>query len=131
MRMGTGKFLSFSLIALILLMVVACGTAATPTTAPPTIPSKPETGSTGPAPTAGPTATPTVAPTVTPLSTQVTSAKDSMTLVIDSEPAVINPLGTVGSGFASAVMKDNLVDPLTWQSGDDLRIVPTTATVSW
>jgi peptide/nickel transport system substrate-binding protein len=131
MRMGTGKFLSFSLIALILLMVVACGTAATPTAAPPAAPSGPETGNTGPAPTAGPTATPTVAPTVTPLSTQVTSAKDSMTLVIDSEPAVINPLGTVGSGFASAVMKDNLVDPLTWQSGDDLRIVPTTATVSW
>jgi peptide/nickel transport system substrate-binding protein len=24
-----------------------------------------------------------------------------------------------------------MVDPLTWQSGDDLRIVPTTATKSW
>jgi peptide/nickel transport system substrate-binding protein len=80
---------------------------------------------------AGPTATPTVAVTVTPIPPQVTSAKDSMILVIDSEPAVLNPLGTVGSGFASSVMKDNLVDPLTWQSGDDLRIVPTTATTGW
>jgi ABC-type transport system substrate-binding protein len=42
----------------------------------------------------------------------------------------MNPFLTVG-GISTSIVKDNLVDPLTWQSGDDLRIVPTTATASW
>jgi hypothetical protein len=38
----------------------------------------------------------------------------------------MNPYLTQG-GIATSVVKDNMVDPLTWQSADDLRIVPTTA----
>jgi hypothetical protein len=53
-----------------------------------------------------------------------------MTLVINEEPLTMNPFPTQG-GIAASPGKDNMVDPLTWQSGDDLRIVPTTATTSW
>jgi peptide/nickel transport system substrate-binding protein len=42
----------------------------------------------------------------------------------------MNPYLTQG-GIATSVVKDNMVDPLTWQSADDLRIVPTTASESW
>ena len=69
-------------------------------------------------------------PTVTPVPTGVVSARDSITLVIAAEPVVLNPFGYVG-GTSSSVVKDNMVDSLTWQSGDDLRIVPTSATVGW
>jgi peptide/nickel transport system substrate-binding protein len=58
------------------------------------------------------------------------SAKDSITLAMNEEPLTLNPYPTQG-GIAASPGKDNLVDPLTWQSGDDLRIVPTTATESW
>jgi peptide/nickel transport system substrate-binding protein len=49
---------------------------------------------------------------------------------MNEEPLTLNPFPTQG-GISAAPGKDNLVDPLTWQSGDDLRIVPTTATESW
>jgi peptide/nickel transport system substrate-binding protein len=65
-----------------------------------------------------------------PAPTKIVSAKDSITLVIEAEPPELDPL-LGGGGISSAVVNDNMVDPLTWQSGDDLRIVPTTATVSW
>jgi peptide/nickel transport system substrate-binding protein len=65
-----------------------------------------------------------------PSPTGVVSAQDSMTLVINEEPLTMNPFPTQG-GIAASPGKDNMVDPLTWQSGDDLRIVPTTATTSW
>jgi peptide/nickel transport system substrate-binding protein len=58
------------------------------------------------------------------------SAKDSITLAMNEEPLTLNPYPTQG-GIAASPGKDNLVDPLTWQSGDDLRIVPTTATERW
>jgi peptide/nickel transport system substrate-binding protein len=53
-----------------------------------------------------------------------------MTLVINEEPLTVNPFPSQG-GIAASPGKDNLVDPLTWQSGDDQRIVPTTATTGW
>ena len=116
----------FSLLALFL---VACGTAATPTTAP----AQPSPTS-APPPTAGGaptvTPTPTVAPTVTPAPTNVVSARDTVRLVIDSEPINMNPMGT-SAGLSAAVNVDNFVDPFTWQSGDDLRIVPTSAVTGW
>jgi peptide/nickel transport system substrate-binding protein len=61
---------------------------------------------------------------------QPVSAKDSITLAMNEEPITMNPYISQG-GIAQSPSKDNMVDPLTWQSGDDLRIVPTTATESW
>jgi hypothetical protein len=61
---------------------------------------------------------------------QPVSAKDSITLAMNEEPITLNPFPTQG-GIAASPGKDNMVDPLTWQSGDDQRIVPTTATESW
>jgi hypothetical protein len=107
-------------------LAAACGGAATP----------PEPATTtvvtplAPNVTTGPTPIPTGAPTTMPSPTGVVSAQDSMTLVINEEPLTTNPFPTQG-GIAASPGKDNMVDPLTWQSGDDLRIVPTTATTSW
>jgi peptide/nickel transport system substrate-binding protein len=120
------------LFTLIGLVSLACSSASTPTS------TSPQQASTSNAPTptrvpgATPTLTPvpTVAPAATPLPSNVTSARDTLRLVVDSEPITMNPMVTT-AGLTGAVNKDNLVDPLTWQSGDDLRIVPTTATTGW
>jgi peptide/nickel transport system substrate-binding protein len=109
----------WSLVGVMATLAVACGTAAEPTTAPTSTPSS-----------TNPTPTPSAAATATPMPSDVVSARDSITLVVDAEPITMNVLGTTG-GITAAVNKDNLVDPLTWQSGDDLRIVPTTATTGW
>jgi peptide/nickel transport system substrate-binding protein len=82
-----------------------------------------------------PRPTPTAAintpqPVGTAMPTRPVSAKDSITLAMNEEPITLNPFPTQG-GIAASPGKDNMVDPLTWQSGDDQRIVPTTATESW
>ena len=58
------------------------------------------------------------------------SAKDSIILVIGDQPPVLDANGS-GGGISQAVHHDNMSDPLTWQSGDDQRIVPTSGTESW
>ena len=132
-----------SLAVFFLLVILACGQAAAPAQAPaPTAPPAPEAEvSSGEAPAAGePAAAPTSAPalnppptagpTSTPVPVGTVSARDGITLVIAAEPVTVDPLGYVG-GTSSSVVKDNLVDSLTWQSGDDLRIVPTPAATGW
>ena len=120
----------FVLWMLVLLMgaAIGCGTAATAT--PP--PAAAEQQTTAPQSESAPTTVPTpiLKPTVTPAPSGTVSARDSSTLAIAAEPATLDPLGYVG-GTSSSVVKDNMVDSLTWQSGDDLRIVPTNATVGW
>jgi len=113
---------------------IGCGTAAT-ATPPPVAAEQPgaaEQPTTAPPSESAPTTVPTpiLKPTVTPSPSGVVSARDSITLAIAAEPVTLDPLGYVG-GTSSSVVKDNMVDSLTWQSGDDLRIVPTTATVGW
>lgn len=113
--------------ALLGVLAVACGTAATPTSAPaPTTALEP----TATAP-SGPTATPTVEPTVTPRPTGIVSARDSIILVVGEEPVQLHSFLTIGSSLNGAITRDNLVDPLTWASGDDQRMVPTSATTGW
>jgi peptide/nickel transport system substrate-binding protein len=69
-------------------------------------------------------------PTTATAPSRPVSAKDRVTLIIGEEPPHIHPLLT-GGGISSSVQRDNIVDPLTWQSGDDQRIVPTGATTGW
>ena len=82
---------------------------------------------------AAPAATnvPTPVPTPTALPAGTTSARDSIRLAIPEEPQNMNSLRAIGGGLYQSITRANLVDPLTWQSGDDLRIVPTTATTAW
>jgi len=47
------------------------------------------------------------------------------------DPAQLNPLQSIGASTNAYVTQDNVAEPLTWQSGDDQRIVPTSATESW
>lgn len=136
------------LVAMALFLVVACGEASPPAPTAPAAPpttqasAEPESSTAPEAPTAmapEPTAIaptppaadrPTPVPTSTPLPEGTVSARDSVTLVIAAEPVTVDPFGYVG-GTSSSVVKDNLVDSLTWQSGDDLRIVPTPASTGW
>jgi ABC-type transport system substrate-binding protein len=120
------------LLGLILVLAVACGGAApatqTPLASP--VPTSPPTSSVAEQ-TLAPTPTPVPQPTVTSGPSDTVSAQDEITLVVGAEPVVANPLLPIGAGTTTPLIKDNLVDPLTWQSADDLRIVPTTATESW
>jgi len=121
------------IVLFIAIFAVACGTSATATTVAPTGgPSATVAPAVSEPPVDGsaPTAIPANSPTATPLPVDVTSGRDSMTLAINLEPLTMNPLVS-GGGIAATPGKDNMVDPLTLQSGDDLRIVPTTATIGW
>jgi peptide/nickel transport system substrate-binding protein len=113
------------MVALVAAAALACGSAASPTAAPaaPT--------AAGPTEMAGPTALPTVSPSATPLPAGVTSALDSITLVLPEEPVQLNSFRTSGASLTNPLVRDNLVDMLAWQSGDDQRIVPTGATTGW
>ncbi|MFQ6030639.1 MAG: ABC transporter substrate-binding protein [Dehalococcoidia bacterium] len=112
------------LLALAALLAVACGQAAAPTSAPP--PAAIQATATP-----IPDATPTPAPTATPLPSGINSARDEITLVIPEEPIALSAFLSIGASLNAAITRSNLQDPLTWQSGDDLRIVPTSATVGW
>jgi ABC-type transport system substrate-binding protein len=114
------------MVATVAVAALACGSAASPTTAPAA-----PTAAAGPTEMAGPTALPTVAPTATPLPAGVTSAQDNITLVLPEEPVQLNSFRTSGASLTNPLVRDNLVDMLAWQSGDDQRIVPTGATTGW
>jgi peptide/nickel transport system substrate-binding protein len=58
------------------------------------------------------------------------TAKNRIVLVINEEPPQLAAHGA-GGGITASIHYENMSDPLTWQSGDDQRIVPTTATVGW
>ena len=103
----------------LMLVGVACGAAATAIPAP--------TASRAP----GATAALLPTPTATPQPAKVTSAKDNVTLAVSIEPDRLNSLRGITGSLISPIIHDNVVETLTWQSGDDQRIVPTSATVSW
>ncbi len=107
-------------IILLTIVLVACGGSATSTPVPES--TTPSVGT--------PTATPVPAPAATTTPSGAVSARDNIILVIGDQPPVLFALGS-GGGISQAVHHDNMSDPLTWQSGDDQRIVPTTATTGW
>ena len=117
------------LVALATLVIVACGGAEAPTTAP-AAPVAPAARVEQPTETPPPEATSTPAPTNTPLPTGIKSARDSITLVVVQEPVHLSARGGVGAALIQGIPL-SMQDPLTWQSGDDLRIVPTSGTKSW
>jgi peptide/nickel transport system substrate-binding protein len=61
----------------------------------------------------------------------VVSALDNITLVFGEEPVQLNPMQPMGASLNSVVTRDNVVDALAWQSGDDQRVVPTSASTGW
>jgi peptide/nickel transport system substrate-binding protein len=134
MQVKLYKTLFLAVLLTLMVLVISCGGAANPTSAPqPTATTGPTATPSADSPTPMPSATPTptVAPTVTPQPAEIVSARDSITLVMPEEPAQLNPLQSIGASTNAYVTRDNVVESLTWQSGDDQRIVPTTATESW
>ena len=114
-------------LALAALLIVACGGSAEPEPAAPAEPAA--VGQ--PTATPIPDATPTTAPTATPLPADTGTAQDSIVLVVPEEPVNLNSFLSIGAALNASVTRSNLQDSLTWQSGDDLRIVPTSATTGW
>ena len=112
------------LLALSALFVVACGGAAEPEPAAPAAVGQPTA-------TPIPDATATPAPTATPIPEDTATAQDSIVLVVPEEPVNLNSFLSIGGSLYASITRANLQDPLTWQSGDDLRIVPTTASTGW
>ena len=116
-----------AVVSILAVFAVACGGAAQqPTAAPAEQAAVVQATNTPP-----PQSTPTPAPTATPLPSGVVSAKDDILLVLPEEPIQLNSHDSIGASLNAAVTRANVQDPLTWQSGDDLRIVPTSATVGW
>jgi ABC-type transport system substrate-binding protein len=138
--MSTGKgSLSkvWPLILLLPLLAVACGGSAAPTATHIPVPTMPPQAvnptlvATTPTPTqAAATATPPVAPAITSLPTGIVSARDHITVAVPDEPAQVDLFLSLG-GTQNAGIRDAMAESLTWQSGDDLRVVPTTASESW
>ena len=118
---------------LVAALIIACGGGAESRSAP-AGQTSPSTGSGSsmeqPTNTPPPDATFTPAPTNTPLPSGVQSARDSITLVVPHEPIGLSARGGSGASLLQG-MTLSMQDPLTWQSGDDLRIVPTSGTESW
>jgi peptide/nickel transport system substrate-binding protein len=132
MRNQIWKTVTAWLVLLAALLAVACGgAAATPAPVATTAPTTAQAPVLQQTATPIPNATPTPAATATPLPSGVTSARDDITLVLPEEPVALNSFGTIGASLNSSITRHNLQDPLTWQSGDDLRIVPTSATTGW
>ena len=138
------KNLFIFVIAVTALIGVACGGASEPAAAPqvevpvmPVATVAPEPAVAAPSAedpaAAAPAATnvPTPVPMPTALPAGTTSARDSIRLAIPEEPQNMNSLRAIGGSLYQSITRANLVDPLTWQSGDDLRIVPTSATTAW
>ena len=121
------------LVAFLTALIIACGGGSEATTAP-TGASTPSAGSGAsvdqPTNTPPAAATFTPAPTNTPLPSGIKSARDSITLVVPHEPIGLSARGGSGASLLQG-MTLSMQDPLTWQSGDDLRIVPTSGTESW
>lgn len=122
------KTIALAAAALLTLLIIACGGASEPAAPAPAATAAPAVQATA---TPLPEATPTPAPTATPLPANVASARDTITLVVPEEPVNLNSFLSIGASLNAAITRANLQDPLTWQSGDDLRIVPTSATTGW
>ena len=104
------KISLWAILASMMVFALACGGAAAPAAAP---------SSTGPE-----------AAKVSESAT-VASGRDEITLVVPEEPIALGSRHSIGAALNAAITRANLQDPLTWQSGDDLRIVPTSGTVGW
>ena len=129
-----------------LLLLIACGAPANPTTAP--APASPPVAPTaaaeaiGIAPTAAPAVSgsapaaasqvPTSAPTPTSPapSPNGIDARDSITVVIPTEPDALSPWST-GSAETSSIVSYNWGEPLVWLNTTTLELGPTTSTTGW
>ncbi len=112
-------------IGLVTLLLVACGGADVPADS-----SGSGAGAQQPTNTPAAQTTFTPAPTNTPLPSGIKSARDEIRLVVPHEPVGLSGRGGTGAALLQG-MTLSMQDPLTWQSGDDLRIVPTSGTESW
>ena len=95
--------------------------------APTQAPSAPDSGQSEAAPAApSPTATPVPAA----MPETESSGKDSIIVVIPTEPDALSPWST-GSAETSSIVSYNWGEPLVWLDTTTLELGPTTSTTGW
>jgi peptide/nickel transport system substrate-binding protein len=121
--------LSASLIPLVL--VVACGTAAAPTSVPSTPASTTPTDATDtPSDGQNPQATPTSNPQPTTLPDSSISGRNDVTIVLAAEPPGLDMFLTSGSEH-STIYRENLTDKITWVDKETKELVPLSGFSGW
>jgi ABC-type transport system substrate-binding protein len=128
-----------ALMAIIPLLIVASGTAASPTSAPPdtTAPTEPaDTPSNAPQTSEStPTATggaPAPSPELTPTPGAVIEVRDTVVLVTNTGPDQLGAWSSACSGnVPSLVYEDLASDPLTWIDSTSFEVVPLSGVESW
>ncbi|MSQ16563.1 MAG: ABC transporter substrate-binding protein [Dehalococcoidia bacterium] len=113
-------------VLLVSLFLMACGAAATPTTAPALATPTPMSSDVfKPTPTAA--AKPTTAPTVA-----AAPAKNTIVLVTSNEPASMNNWTTrCASNLAHTMCGDTVNEPLTWIDSKTFEVVPLSTVERW
>ncbi len=116
------KTVIFTGVTLLLLFILACGSAATPTPRPTNTPAPVATevpaATTGPAATSAPRPTNTPIPTVqpTPRPTAAVVARDDITIVINEEPSIPDPW--LGTTLTPNQVYHNVVQPISFLAPD-------------
>lgn len=120
---GWGKWVA-GLVALISVLIIACGAAA-PATSPPNTPlGTPIAGA--PTPTPAATARPAGSPPA------VTTAKDRVTIVTSDEPVSLDAWTTkCTSNLVGSMCNDTANEPFTWIDSKTLEVVPLSTVESW
>jgi peptide/nickel transport system substrate-binding protein len=119
---------TLGLLALLTILIVACGSAAQPTEAPNIPTFAPQQI---PAATAAPAA-PTAAPTPTAMPAQATSTRDTAVVVTEAEPASVGAWSEGCSGeIHSMGCQEFVTDNLTWLDDRTSEIVPLSGVESW
>jgi hypothetical protein len=131
-------YVGWALGAVVLMAVIAVACGGPAATSAPTAQNTPQPTSTvaiaDPTPTAdtGAATIPTPAPQPAETPQELTSARDSITLVTSNEPASLDIHHNFCSGnIDHMACKELTVDPLTWIDGDSFEVVPLSPVESW
>ena len=124
-----------SLLAFLMILVLACGGAEAPTAAP-ADPAADPTAVPRQEPTAGIAATKAMEqkaePTESPAQVSVESARDTVVIVTNEEPTTLGAASqSCGGNIQNTVCDDIASDPLTWIDSDTFEVVPLQQVDSW
>lgn len=126
------------LVALLLVLLVACGAAGKPAEAP-KVKEPAAAPAAQPTPTLGivatpipPAAAPKATPVPTPTPGAVVTTRDVVRIVTNEEPTTLGAASpNCGGNIQNTVCDDIASDPLTWIDGKTFEVVPMTGIQSW
>jgi hypothetical protein len=129
----SGKAVFYASLLTLLVLLVACGNAATPTPVPPTATTAPA-GTAAPEATTAMEATATPMPTAAPQPTQapadgIVSAKDKAVAVVGSEPEKLFWMATADAH--TTIVTEQMTYYIGHLNKDTLQVSPSHMVVSW